>query len=473
MQELPEPGEDLVGTSFGPYRIEEKLGQGGMGVVYKALDVNLQRPVALKMIKGDKASATEGGQARFMREARAASRLQHPSIVTIYHFGVEGDTEYIVMEFIEGKSLRKLIRDEPMPLHELYLIAIQTAEGLAAAHDANVVHRDLKGDNIMVTSRGQVKILDFGLAKLKDPVEEESDDTATAFQTQAGLAVGTATHMSPEQAMGREVDGKSDVFSFGVVLYHMATGKVPFTGPNAAITMARILDANPTPVREINPLVPEGLADLITRCLQKNRAQRPAAHEITKALRALRDVHNRVPVVAAMAAAAAAPSSGGASSPTPAASVPTSVPVVMAGWQTPQPAQALTPLSGIPSAAIRQSSQSTQLLPAKPGIFYWPVAALHAATNWATLGVLLLLALYFVAGGLPLFGHDLERFKLYTLARSLVAPAVAYVHKVTEQKEMTRAWDLTLPGLGVLALALRGIVLWPVRRLERALRRAK
>ena len=225
---------------------------------------------------------------------------------------MEGDTEYIVMEFIEGKSLRKLIRDEPMPLHELYLIAIQTAEGLAAAHDANVVHRDLKGDNIMVTSRGQVKILDFGLAKLKDPVEEESDDTATAFQTQAGLAVGTATHMSPEQAMGREVDGKSDVFSFGVVLYHMATGKVPFTGPNAAITMARILDANPTPVREINPLVPEGLADLITRCLQKNRAQRPAAHEITKALRALRDVHNRVPVVAAMTAAAPTriPSSG-------------------------------------------------------------------------------------------------------------------------------------------------------------------
>src|SRR5579864_3777091 len=444
MQDQHQSGVEVIGTTFGPYRIEEKLGQGGMGVVYKALDTHLQRPVALKMIKGDKHSMTEGGQARFMREARAASRLQHPSIVTIYQFGVEGDTEYIVMEFIEGKSLRKMLQEGPLPLEQLYIIAIQTAEGLAAAHEANIVHRDMKGDNIMVTNRGQVKILDFGLAKLKDPVEDDSDDTATAFQTQAGLAVGTATHMSPEQAMGREVDGKSDIFSFGVVLYHMATGKVPFSGPNAATTMAQILDANPTPVTELNPNVPDGLALLISRCLQKNKVHRPPAADVAKILRSLRDVHKGI-AVAAAAGAGVAPNPAA-----PAAPSLSPVPGAVTSWQTPPTGgQVLSPGTGFPSAAASfQNMTPVEEPPLKRSPFYMPLVVLDSMITWITVALLLALAVFFVASGLPVLAHDLEQFSVYLQAKALLGPLVDYIHRVTEQKNGA-AWDMTYPGIGI------------------------
>ncbi|HEV2114337.1 MAG TPA: serine/threonine-protein kinase, partial [Terriglobales bacterium] len=426
------------------------------------------RPVALKMIKG-KQSSTEGGQARFMREARAASRLQHACIVTIYHFGIEGDTEYIVMEFVEGQSLRKLIHEGPLPLGDLYRIAIQVAEGLTAAHEANVVHRDMKGDNIMVTAKGAVKILDFGLAKLKDPVDD-SDDTATAFQTQAGLAVGTATHMSPEQAMGRDVDGKSDVFSFGVVLYHMAAGKVPFSGPNAATTMAQILDANPTPVRDINPDVPEELALLISRCLQKNKVHRPPAADALKILRALRDVHTGARAAAGVAASLGMPEGGpgGAASQSP-------VPGAITAWQTP-PQGVLTPGSGYPaSAGMRQSSQQHTMAieeepPPPPSVFYRPLVVLDSIITWIFVALLLALAVLFVASGLPVLAHDLEQYSLYLQAKALLAPLVDYVHKITEQKESARVWDMTYPGVGIGLLIIRAIILWPIRSAQRALR---
>lgn len=465
MQEAVQPGEDLAGTTFGPYRIEEKLGQGGMGVVYKATDTALQRPVALKMIKGKQAE-TEGGQARFMREARAASRLQHPCIVTIYQFGVEGDTEFIAMEFVEGNSLRKLLHDGPLPLADLYRVAVQVAEGLAAAHEANVVHRDLKGDNIMVMPKGAVKILDFGLAKLKDPAPDESDDTATAFQTQAGLAVGTATHMSPEQAMGRDVDGKSDVFSFGVVLYHMATGKMPFSGPNAATTMAQILDANPTPVRELNPDVPEELALLTSRCLQKNKAHRPPAADVLKILRALRDAQGGGRGAAAVAAALSpldSPAAGVAS--------PSPVPGGVTAWQTP-PQGVLSPGSGYP--ATRPSGQQTVLMedepPPQPSPFYRPMVILDSIITWITVALLLALAVLFVASGLPVFAKDMEQYSLYLQAKALLAPLVDYVHRITEQKDSARIWDMTYPGVGIGLLIVRAFILWPVRSAQRALR---
>ncbi|HET7842312.1 MAG TPA: serine/threonine-protein kinase, partial [Terriglobia bacterium] len=249
---------------FGNYRIDEKLGEGGMGVVYLATDEELERRVALKtLISG--AGQDEERLARFLREAKAVSRLQHPSIVTMYHFGVEGDTRYLVMEYIEGKTLRKIISGKPLPISQLIEYAIQVADGLALAHEKGVIHRDLKAENVMITPRGQVKILDFGLAKLKE-VKPQAADEETAFRTEFGMVVGTVSTMSPEQAMGREVDARSDIFSLGVILYQMATGKLPFEGPTPQATLALILNQEPVAVSDLNPEVPPELARLIQQC---------------------------------------------------------------------------------------------------------------------------------------------------------------------------------------------------------------
>ncbi len=257
----------MIGTKFGSYRIDSKLGEGGMGVVYRATDTELDRPVAIKTLIS---SSDEESVARFMREAKAASRLQHPAIITIHQFGVEGEMRFIVMEYVEGKTLKSIINGQPMRLNQLCEIAIQVADGLAMAHEMHIIHRDMKAENVMVTPRGQVKILDFGLAKLKEP-EKTGDDAATVYQTQVGVIMGTISHMSPEQALGSDVDPRADIFSFGVVLYEMATGKMPFDGPSPQATLARILNQEPTVVRELNPQAPQDLEKLINQCLQKDR----------------------------------------------------------------------------------------------------------------------------------------------------------------------------------------------------------
>ena len=448
----------MIGTNFGAYRIDEKLGQGGMGVVYKAFDTTLHRPVAVKMIHAERKGSSDGmNEARFMREARAASRLQHPSVVTIHHFGIEDETEYIVMEFVEGKSLRKLIHDEPMPLDQFFEIAVQIAEGLSAAHEANIIHRDLKADNVMVTSKGQVKILDFGLAKLKDPVQTpDSDDTVTVFETQAGLAVGTATHMSPEQAMGREVDGKSDVFSFGVVLYHMLTGKVPFSGPNPAVTMARILEASPVPVRQLNPNVPEALEELVNRCLQKNRMFRPAAHDVAMTLKEIRDF-SRAPRAQTAAAAAAAPQ--GNLWPLPATPSPGAVPAY-----TPTP----TPAAPYPAPS---GSATTPIPAVQPHKLYKPIKGIRIALSWLMYLMVACVLFDFVTVGLPVLGHDLERFRLYLMVRDSLAPVIAYLHHIIPQETSNGSWDMMILGLAIGLLVVRFFILFPVRSLEYRLSR--
>ncbi len=304
----------MIGTKFGNYRIEQKLGEGGMGVVYLAVDTDLDRRVALKTL------ATGGSQddelvSRFLREAKAASRLQHPSIVTLYHFGLEGSTRYMVMEYVEGRTLRKVISGKPMNVAQLVEYAIQMADGLSLAHDNGVIHRDLKSENIMVTPRGQVKILDFGLAKLKSTKPVTGDDE-TAFRTQFGMVVGTVTTMSPEQAMGKEVDASSDIFSLGVILYQMATGKLPFEGPTPQATMALILNQEPTPVSQLNPDVPPELERLVQHCLQKSSVYRPSAREVLAKLKNIQASISGAKLVGAEfrstsgAAAAAAPAPG-------------------------------------------------------------------------------------------------------------------------------------------------------------------
>jgi serine/threonine protein kinase len=235
----------VIGQTLSHYRIEEKLGSGGMGVVYRARDTKLDRDVAVKVLKEELAS-DPGRLRRFEQEARAASALNHPNIVTIHEIGRHGPTPYIAMEFVAGKTLRELLGEGPLPAERLVGLAIQIAEGLARAHAAGIIHRDLKPENLMVSDDGYVKILDFGLAKLRTQSEETDSEMATV--TKEGTVLGAAGYMSPEQALGKALDARTDVFSLGTVLYEMATGKRPFQGETlAALFEAIIHDAFASP----------------------------------------------------------------------------------------------------------------------------------------------------------------------------------------------------------------------------------
>ena len=249
----------MIGRTLGSYRIESKAGEGGMGVVYRAVDTDLNRPVALKLIRAD-AVADPDRKRRFIQEAKAASALNHPNIVTIYHIGTEGATDFIAMEFVAGRPLDDVIRSRPLPLQDTLRYALLIAGALAAAHDAGIVHRDLKPGNVMVTAKGQIKLLDFGLAKLTERTDtNESLATATCGpETRVGMVVGTAAYMSPEQAQGTKVDPRSDIFSFGVLLYEMITGRRPSAG------------ASPDPISA----APRDLRKIVARCLQPDPSRR-------------------------------------------------------------------------------------------------------------------------------------------------------------------------------------------------------
>jgi serine/threonine-protein kinase len=230
------PAGDMVGRKLSHYEVVEKLGEGGMGVVYKARDLRLDRFVAIKILPGDKA-ADPDSRKRFMREARAASALNHPHIVTIYDIASEGGTDLIVMEHVDGCSLKALIPDRGLPLNKAVEYATQMASALDTAHKAGIIHRDLKPTNVMVNSAARVKILDFGLAKQTGGEQAEG----TSSLTQTGAVIGTVTYMAPEQATGSAMDHRADVFSFGVTLYEMLAGSVPFRGPNTMAVLHAIV----------------------------------------------------------------------------------------------------------------------------------------------------------------------------------------------------------------------------------------
>ena len=269
----------MIGQTLLHYRIVEKIGEGGMGVVYKAIDTHLDRPVAVKILPPDKIADPERKR-RFVLEAKAASALHHPNIVVIHDIASDRGVDFIVMEYVDGQSLDHLIGRRGMKLGPALGVAIQIADGLAKAHSAGIVHRDLKPTNVMVTSGGLVKILDFGLAKLADPIVPAAGErTMTIAQaekprTEEGFAVGTAAYMSPEQAEGGAVDARSDIFSFGVLLYEMLTGQRAFQRESRMKTLAAVLNDDPRPASDVNEAVPAEAERLLIRCLRKDPQRR-------------------------------------------------------------------------------------------------------------------------------------------------------------------------------------------------------
>jgi serine/threonine protein kinase len=264
--------ELAVGDQLSHYRVEAKLGEGGMGAVYRAYDTRLHRLVALKVLPPGRLADTESKH-RLLREARAASALNHPNIVGIHEVGAEGGMDFIAMEFVEGKTLGELIGRKGLKLKEALKYAIQMADALAAAHSAGIVHRDLKPGNVMVTADGRAKVLDFGLAKLTEFASATSEDTAQTERpsTDAGLIVGTVNYMSPEQAEGKKVDTRSDIFSFGSLLYELLTGRRPFRRDTPVLTLAAILHLEPAPLPAD---IPHDLEKIVSRCLRKDPARR-------------------------------------------------------------------------------------------------------------------------------------------------------------------------------------------------------
>lgn len=274
------------GTSVGPYEIVAPIGAGGMGEVYRAHDPKLDREVALKVLSADLASSAEHLR-RFEQEARAASALNHPNIISIYDIGRSDSTAYIVMELVEGKDLRSLTAEGPLPLKQTLRIASKVADGLAAAHERGIVHRDLKPENVMVSTAGFVKILDFGLAKLVRPW---GADDPTVPHTSPGAIFGTAAYMSPEQASGKPTDFRSDQFSFALILYELMTHRRPFERATAPETMAAIIREEAEPPSSLNPAIPPQLEHIVERCLAKNPLDRyGSTRDLARDLREVRE----------------------------------------------------------------------------------------------------------------------------------------------------------------------------------------
>jgi serine/threonine protein kinase/class 3 adenylate cyclase len=446
----------MIGEKFGHYRIEEKLGEGGMGVVYRATDLQLDRAVAIKTLPATEGESSVETTQRFLREAKATSRLQHPSIVTIHHVGVEGDTRYVVMEMVDGENLESMINGRPMDPTQICDIGIQVADGLAVAHEAGVVHRDIKAENVMIGPRGQVKILDFGLAKLRE-VTATTNDPATRL-TKVGTIMGTVTHMSPEQALGTDVDFRTDIFSFGVMLYEMATGRLPFEASTVQATLARILNQEPKPAEELNPTLPPDLGRIILECLSKDRVLRPSLNDIVGQLKAIRF---------------------GLTGERPVSTMMTRTQQLAAGT-TAQPSSSSTQAMKPPSAAQSKLGSSAA---ARPGstveppkhptalkAAYWTLRVFRYAVSLTTLTIPLAFLAYFVIGGGIIKPEVLEGTRLLRYIQVIVLPALELSQKLFTFRPIVDGWNLMLAGFAIVTFVLRQLALLPIEKVEHKLR---
>jgi serine/threonine protein kinase len=479
----------MIGRTLGDYRLEASLGAGGMGEVYRATDLQLGRTVAVKIVT----TSDREVLARFLREGKAVSQLQHPAVVMIHLIKMDADPPYIVMECVEGRPLKDLIAGKPMPVGKLLELAVQVADGLAAAHEKDIVHRDIKSQNIMVTPLGQVKILDFGLAKLKEPLrtgaglapKPAADDGKTTmfdpeefmlqeqanlqdFRTRIGTVMGTATHMSPEQALGEEVDARTDIFSFGVVLYEMATGQLPFEAPTAGEALLNILQSEPAAVAMLNPAAPADLARLIHQCLSKNKVFRPGAADLAEQLREIQaslsggGAAPRVPSGAHTAPVAPPPRVPSGTHAAPVAPPPA------AARRPPAPRPpAPRPKSGVRAPASTSAGPSA-LSQAYASGKYSTLHAVRIGVSVLTITVPLAFLLYFLISGGLIPAKWVEGTPVMAYMRVVVLPLAALAKSIVAMNLTVRGYDLMLAALGVLAMAVRAFILLPIERAEMA-----